>query len=197
MSERPPHPDAALIEAFQQGDEFAFVSLYNQHKAGVYGFVYKMLMDRQAAQDVTQDTFIRVYEHRERLVATRAFKSWLYTIARNRCLNYLRKNGRLDPLGDSADELPGLRSPSADLERSDAIRFVNHVLARLSPEYREVLILREYQNLSYEDIAAVTRSTVSAVKSRLFKARRKMAALYREASGEPDALSARPSVPIA
>lgn len=196
MPERAPHPDAALIEAFQQGDEFAFVSLYNQHKAGVYGFVYKMLLDRQAAQDVTQDAFVRVYEHRDRLVATRAFKSWLYTIARNRCLNYLRKHGRVDPLPD-ADALPGLRSPSADLERSDAIRFVNHVLARLSPDYREVLILREYQNLSYEDIAAVTRSTVSAVKSRLFKARRKMAALYREATHEPDAASARPTVPTA
>ncbi len=191
MPPRAPHPDAALIEAFQQGDEFAFVSLYNQHKGAVYGFVYKMLMDRQAAQDVTQDTFIRVYEHRERLVATRAFKSWLFTIARNQCLNYLRKSGRTDALEDP-DTLPGLRSPSADLERSDAIRFVNHVLARLSTDYREVLILREYQNLSYEDIAAVTRSTVSSVKSRLFKARRKMAVLYREATLEPDAASAIP-----
>ncbi len=191
MPPRASNPDAALIEAFQQGDEFAFVSLYNQHKGAVYGFVYKMLMDRQAAQDVTQDTFIRVYEHRERLVATGAFKSWLFTIARNQCLNYLRKAKRVDSL-EEPDTLPGLRSPSLDLERSDAIRFVNHVLARLSTDYREVLILREYQNLSYEDIAAVTRSTVSAVKSRLFKARRKMAVLYREATLEPDAASALP-----
>jgi RNA polymerase sigma-70 factor (ECF subfamily) len=192
MPARAPHPDAGLIEAFQQGDEFAFVSLYNQHKAAVFAFVYKMVLDRQAAQDITQDTFVRVYEHRERLVATRAFKSWLFTIARNQCLNYLRKSGRTDTL-DEPDALPSLRSPSADLERSDAIRFVNHVLARLSTEYREVLILREYQNLSYEDIAAVTRSTESAVKSRLFKARRKMAALYRAATLEPDAVSARPT----
>ena len=68
-----------LIEAFQQGDEFAFVALYNRYKGPVYAFCAKMLLDRAAAQDVMQETFVRVYEHRQRLRRAGSFKSWLFT----------------------------------------------------------------------------------------------------------------------
>ena len=86
------HGDRALIEAFQSGDEFAFVSLYNRYKDAVYAFCVKMLLNKELAQDVMQDTFLRVYENRERLMKTDSFKAWLFTIARNQCLNQLRRN---------------------------------------------------------------------------------------------------------
>lgn len=168
--------DKALIEAFQAGDEFAFVSLYNRYKGGVYAFCVKMLLDREMAQDVMQETFLRVYENRDRLMSTSSFKSWLFTIARNQCLNQLRRAHRqvpLDPVTET--EAPPTPGPGAVMEKSEQIALVNHYLGQLKDDYREVLILREYQNLSYEEIAAVTRSTLSAVKSRLFKARRKLA----------------------
>lgn len=169
--------DRALIEAFQEGDEFAFVSLYNRHKHAVYTFCYKMLLDRDQAQDVMQETFLRVYENRDRLINAGSFRAWLFTIARNQCLNQLRRSSRHVPLEAERPEMEGgpFAGPMAHLEKSEQVELVNRFLARLSPEYREVLILREYQNLSYEEIAAVTRSTLSAVKSRLFKARRKLA----------------------
>ena len=168
--------ELALIESFRSGDEFAFVSLYNRYKGPVYAFCYKMLLDSNAAQDVMQETFLRVYENRDRLMKSGAFKSWLFTIARNQCLNWLRKSGRHVPLSDDEYELPPASdTPFTRMEKSEQIRFVTRFLESLRPEYREVLILREYQNLSYEEIAAVTRSTLSAVKSRLFKARRKLA----------------------
>ena len=179
--------DKALIEAFQAGDEFAFVSLYNRHKGAVYAFCVKMLLNRELAQDVMQETFLRVYENRDRLMNTSAFKSWLFTIARNQCLNQLRRlhrqvslEGQGDPVGQ------GSETPVSHMEKSEQIELVNRFLAQLKPDYREVIVLREYQNLSYEEIAAVTRSTLSAVKSRLFKARRKLAdfmetAMQREA----------------
>lgn len=186
------HDDTALIEAFQAGDEFAFVTLYNRHKGAVYAFTSKMLLDRQAAQDVTQETFIRVYENRDRLQRTGAFKSWLFTIARNQCLNYLRRTNRLQPLDDEVP-VPVGEGAGAQLERKEAIDLVNGVLERLKPDYREIIVLREYQNLNYEEIAAVTRTTVSAVKSKLFKARRKMASLLetmtREAAPAPSRAS--------
>ncbi|GIV62313.1 MAG: RNA polymerase sigma24 factor [Rhodothermaceae bacterium] len=168
--------DNALIEAFQTGDEFAFVSLYNRYKGPVYAFCVKMLLDRTLAQDVMQETFLRVYENRDRLMKSGSFKAWLFTIARNQCLNQLRRKHRQVPL--EPDAVPLLRSPdvpAAHMEKSEQVELVNRFLERLKPDYREVLILREYQNLSYEEIAAVTRSTLSAVKSRLFKARRKLA----------------------
>ncbi|MFT7551272.1 MAG: RNA polymerase sigma-70 factor (ECF subfamily) [Rhodothermales bacterium] len=169
--------DQPLIEAFQAGDEFAFVSLYNRYKGPVYAFCVKMLSDREVAADVMQDTFLRLYEHRDRILKTTSFRSWLFTIARNQCLNTMRRDKRMVGMGDHGDHLEGDSTPVLTMEKSERIALVGEFLMRLSPEYREVLILREYQNLSYDEIAAVTRSTVSSVKSRLFKARRKLAVL--------------------
>lgn len=187
--------DKALIEAFQQGDEFAFVSLYNRYKGAIYAFCFKMLLDREQALDVMQETFLRIYENRDRLLNAGSFKAWTFTIARNQCLNQLRRSHRHVALDDKLPppEAPAMRQLAA-LEKSEQVALVNHFLAQLKPDYREVLILREYQNLSYEEIAAITRSTLSAVKSRLFKARRKLAAFMEPVlhADEP-ALARRPA----
>lgn len=166
----------ALIESFQAGDEFAFVGIYNRYKGPVYSFCYKILLDSDSAKDVMQETFLRVYENRDRLLKTSSFKSWLFTIARNQCLNSLRRSGRhvgLQP--DNSEMIVTSETPFTKMEKQEQVKFVTRFLESLNPDYREVIILREYQNLSYEEIAAVTRSTISAVKSRLFKARRKLA----------------------
>ena len=179
--------DRALIEAFQTGDEFAFVSLYNRYKDPVYAFCVKMLLNKELAQDVMQDTFLRVYENRDRLLKTDSFKAWLFTIARNQCLNQLRRNNwqlPLDPEMALPPHLQGAKNtPALDLEKSEKIALVNRFLGELKADYREVIILREYQNMTYEEIAAVTRSTLSAVKSRLFKARRKLGVYLEEVLG--------------
>ncbi len=171
-----PQTDQALIEAFQKGDAFAFAALYNRYKGPIFLFCAKMLLDRAVAQDVLQETFIRVYENRQRLLKTGSFRSWLFTIARNQCLNSLRRSRRLSEFDETVldDDGPPGETPFSQLLKAEQIELVNRYLMRLSPEYREVLVLREYQNLSYEEIAAVTRNTVSSVKSRLFKARRKL-----------------------
>ncbi len=177
--------DQPLIEAFQSGDEFAFVSLYNRYKGPVYAFCVKMLSDREVAADVMQDTFLRLYENRDRLLKSSSFKSWLFTVARNQCLNTMRRDKRMVGYGDGIEDVPGDSTPVSRLEKSERIAMVSECLMRLKPDYREVLILREYQNLSYDEIAAVTRSTVSAVKSRLFKARRKLAGMLTPVMAEP------------
>ena len=184
-----PYEDTAIIEAFQNGDEFAFVSLYNRYKNPVYSFCLKMLMNSELAQDVMQDTFLRVYEHRDRLLNAGSFKAWLFTIARNQCLNQLRRNNvHVSYEGDLSDakqlNQKVRQSPMSDLEKSEKVALVNRFLLELKPDYREVIVLREYQNLSYEEIAAVTRSTLSAVKSRLFKARKKLAKYMERVLGE-------------
>ncbi|WP_412067980.1 RNA polymerase sigma factor [Rubrivirga sp. IMCC43871] len=175
-----PPDDPALIDAFRQGDEFAFVALYDRYKGAVYGYCAKMLLDKTAAEDLLQETFARAYEHRGRLLNTTSFKAWLFTIARNQCLNALRKRGREVGFEPDAPEptSPGV-TPFGHLLRSEQAALVSRTLDALSPSYREVVVLREYQNLSYAEIAAVTKSTVSAVKSRLFKARREIGATLR------------------
>jgi len=168
----------ALIESFQAGDEFAFVGIYNRYKGPVFSFCFKMLRNSDAAEDVMQETFLRIYENRDRLLKTSAFKSWLFTIARNQCLNVIRKDGKLEGLNDeNADYMVTLDTPFSDMEKSEQVQFVTNFLESLKPDYREILILREYQNLSYEEIGAITRTSISSVKSRLFKARKKLARL--------------------
>lgn len=179
--------DKTLIEAFQQGDEFAFISLYNRYKGAVYAFCAKMLLNQEQAQDVLQETFLRVYEKRDLLLKTDSFKSWLFTIARNQSINQLRRlkgHERLESRHEDHPSMqPGGGTPVHDLEKSEQVELVNRFLAELRPDYREVLILREYQNLTYEEIAAITRSTLGAVKSRLFKARRELAHYMENALG--------------
>lgn len=170
-----------LIESFKNGDEFAFVGLYNRFKSPVYAFCYKMLLNRELAQDVMQETFLRVYENRDRLMKTASFKSWLFTIARNQCLNHIRQGGRqvnLEPAVMERTASP--ETPFTRMDKSEQVKYVSDFLGMLKPEYREVLVLREYQNLTYEEIAAVTRNTLSSVKSRLFKARKKLAEVMTE-----------------
>ncbi len=167
--------ETELIEAFQSGDDFAFVSLYNRYKEGVYSFALRMLRDRDAAKDAMQETFLRIYENRDRLLKTHAFRAWLFSIARNQCLNMLRHSNRQVPLSEAADQQLQ-ETATRPLEKAEQIALVQHFLGRLKPEYREVIILREYHHMSYAEIAAVTKSTLSAVKSRLYKARRKLAA---------------------
>jgi len=147
----------ALIESFQAGDEFAFVGIYNRFKGPVYSFCYKMLLDSDAAEDVMQETFLRIYENRDRLLKTSAFKSWLFTIARNQCLNSIRRSGKHISLSGEGQEIISFHdTPIVDMEKSEQIRIVTAFLESLKPDYREVIILREYQNLTYEEIAVFT-----------------------------------------
>jgi len=194
--------DCELIEAFQNGDEFAFVGIYNRYKGAVYAFCLKMLNDSEQAQDCMQDTYLRVYENRDRLLNSSAFKSWLFTIARNQCLNRIRRNNRHTGFSEETERTISIGdSPISRMEKNEQIRFVGKYIDRLKPEYREVLILREYQNLTYEEIAAVTRTTVSSVKSRLFKARKKFALLVSKYSeleqpGRVEKPAVSPVVPV-
>ena len=171
--------DKPLVLAFQSGEEYAFVSLYNRYKNGIYAFCMKMLMDEDLAREVLQETFVRAFENRQRLAQAQSFRSWLFAIARNQCLNQLRRAERLVSwsVGQKGEpRVPEQETPFGHLEKSERVALVNRFLNELKPEYREVLVLREYQNLSYAEIAAITRNTESSVKSRLFKARKKMAA---------------------
>ena len=132
-----------LIESFQAGDEFAFVGIYNRYKGPVYSFCYKMLLNRDSAQDVMQETFLRVYENRDRLLKTSAFKSWLFTIARNQCLNAIRRGGRQVGLSQEASErLPAPDTPFTQMEKSEQTRFISSLFIR------QILILSENDDFS-------------------------------------------------
>jgi RNA polymerase sigma-70 factor (ECF subfamily) len=173
--------EETLIRDFQNGDDLAFVALYNRYKRSVHIFCMKMLMNDEAARDCVQEVFLRVYEHRGQLLQPERFTAWLFTIARNQCLSYYRStkhevSGEID--FESLSSSPET-APDNLLERAEITNLLNSCISQLKMEYREVLLLREYLNLSYKEIAEVLGDTESAVKSRIFKARQRLYEMLR------------------
>jgi RNA polymerase sigma-70 factor (ECF subfamily) len=172
--------DRSLVERTLAGDTSAFEVLVLAYQQHVFNLAYRMLGERGEAEDAAQEAFLRVYRHLDRYDMARPFKTWLLTITSNYCIDRLRRR-RLTLL--SIDEpLPAhpalnSRAPNPEEaaignERAEALQ---HLLTRLSPDYRVVVILRYWYDYSYAEIAEMTDSTESAVKSRLFRARRTLA----------------------
>jgi RNA polymerase sigma-70 factor (ECF subfamily) len=165
--------DEQLVNDLRLGLEDAFASLYERYKRSIYSFCLKLSADRFLAEDATHDTFIKMQQNIHTLNNVSIFRSWLYTIARNQVYKLLHKqksNGRLiDELVWSDD------NPDIALELSEEREIIAQCINALKPEYREVLTLREFEQLSYTEIAVITGDSESSVKSRLFKARRALA----------------------
>jgi RNA polymerase sigma-70 factor, ECF subfamily len=164
--------DGELAAAFRDGDDRAFAALYERYKRPLYMFALRMLGEADGARDLVQDVFLRVFERRTQLHRPDSFRGWLFAIGRNRCLTLLREGRRQAPLDEAPPEAIAIEAAVDGLEAEQDVQRIRQALAGLKVEHREVLILREYQDLSYQEIAQITESSESAVKSRLFKARR-------------------------
>jgi RNA polymerase sigma-70 factor (ECF subfamily) len=179
--------DADLATAFRGGDDQAYAILYGRYKRPLFLFAVRMLGDREAAGDIVQDSFLRAYERREQLNDPESFRSWLFAIARNRCLSHLRRRRGRASIEEVPEEVVAT-GPGADARETEQdVSMVRRALGELKVDYREVLILREYQDLSYREIARIIEATESAVKSRLFKARKALHDLLKPAFAGRDA----------
>lgn len=165
--------DEDLLQDFARGSDLAFAAIYNRYRKPVYLFALKMLADGDLAQDVLQSVFLTIYEQRIRATTVKRARPWIFTIVRNRCLNAIRDRIPREPMQEEA-LLANTPDAIEEIEKQDEARIVQEALKKLSPDNREAIILREYQGLSYEEIAEATATSESAVKSRLFKARRQM-----------------------
>lgn len=160
-----------------------FEAVYNRHKTGIYNFCLRMLNDSDDAKDVVQEVFMRYFETLAKFDNEVSVKVWLFKSARNRCLNIIRDNTKLSNSAVvDGDRFPG--AASLDTDYRDAQDIVRNLFREMSPDYREVLSLREWDELSYDEIGRTLEITVGAVKSRLFKARKEAADIYRKLYGE-------------
>ncbi len=179
---------AELAEKIRKGivpiseDRAEFMAVYNHYKTGIYRFCCKMLNDGEEAKDVVQDVFVRFFQSAIRFDGELPAKVWLYKSARNKCLNLIRDKGKLRNMVGDGDEIPELLS--SDPEYSDSPQMLNKLMGDLPTDYREVLIMREWNELSYAEIAEALDTTVSAVKSRLFKARKLASESYKKLYGD-------------
>jgi RNA polymerase sigma-70 factor (ECF subfamily) len=165
------HPDEPqLVRKVSAGDKKAFGELYMFYAPRVFSVAYGLLMDREDALEVTQVTFLRAWRAFGRFDLTRPLYPWLYKIARNRCYSRLADRKRqpaLLELEDTRCANGNNRSKLVDL-RED----ISRALAQLKPEFREIIILRHFEELSYKEIAMVVGCPEGTVMSRLHAARR-------------------------
>lgn len=185
-----PQPDInTLIEAHLMGNPRAFGEIVSRYQVRLLNFVYRMIGDRERAEDLVQEAFLRVHRHLNRFDRTRKFSTWIYTIASNLAKNELRNRGR-SPLvafeqarpRDDDDvrpvEFEDLANRPDDLyEHRQLKTLVDQTVAMLSSHHREVFVLRELEGKSYEEIAEIMHCNLGTVKSRLNRARQSFAEL--------------------
>lgn len=186
----PAQPDInLLIEAHLQGDPRAFGQIVARYQIRLLNFTYRMIGDRERAEDLVQEAFLRVYRHLDRFDRNRKFSTWIYTIASNLAKNELRNRSR-SPLvtleqarpRDEEEQRPmefedPESRPDELYERRNLKALVDLTVARLSSHHREVFVLRELEGKSYEEIAEIMHCNLGTVKSRLNRARQSFAEL--------------------
>jgi len=181
--------DSAVVECFLGGEERAFEELVERYQVRLLNFVYRTIGDRERAEDLVQEVFIRVYRHLHRFDRGKKFSTWVYTIASNLAKNELRNRSR-NPLvlfqaikrnWDDEDRPLQFEDPASrpdDLYRKRHLReLVETAVARLPEHHRQVFVLRELEGKSYEEIADITACNLGTVKSRLNRARTSFAAI--------------------
>ena len=193
--------ELTLIRQVQHGDTDAFELLVAAYEKTVYNVALQMTGNREDAQDLTQEAFFKAYNSLSSFRGESKFSSWLYRIVSNLCLDFKRRQSRRpsssltveDDEGetlqlDIADES---QSPEVLLERKLTRDAVRRGLAELPDEQRQILLLREIQGLSYDEIADAMGLEPGTVKSRIFRARKKLCAFLLKDGNIPDSISSR------
>ncbi len=174
-----------IIEKVLSGDTEAFEALVIEHQNKVYSLALRMVGNEEDARDMAQEAFIRAFNSLTGFRGDSKFSVWLYRLTSNICIDFIRSRAKkrtvsmtwTDEDGDDAGELevPDERfSPEAQLERTLTRESVRRGLDSLSPQYREILLLREINGLSYDEIGEALGIEPGTVKSRIFRARKKL-----------------------
>jgi RNA polymerase sigma-70 factor (ECF subfamily) len=181
--------DTGLVNAYLDGETRSFDVLVERYQTRLLNFVYRIVGDRERAEDLVQEVFVRVYRHLGRFDRSKKFSTWIYTIASNLAKNELRNRSR-NPLvlfqtikANWDDEERPLQFEDTTARPDDMFRrrhlraLVEETVARLPEHHRQVFVLRELEGKSYEEIAEITDCNLGTVKSRLNRARNAFASI--------------------
>ena len=174
--------DEELMAQFQGGNESAYLQIVDRFKDRLFNFIYRFVGDADQADDLVQDTLIKVYTHRHSYREIARFSTWIYTIAGNLARTELRKRKRRATfsmstlgIGEKDYEIPSEdESPTKNLEVAQTELDIRRALAQLPLNFRTVIILRDVQELSYEEISKIMKIPLGTVKSRVNRARLRM-----------------------
>jgi RNA polymerase sigma-70 factor (ECF subfamily) len=172
--------DEKLIARFQQGDEYAYDLLVKRYRDPLMNFIYRFVNDRTDAEDILQETFMRLYKNKHYYKEIAKFSTWIYTIAGNLAKTELRKRRRRNIFSihnfmstDKDYELPDKKSATPDKVTNTVItnNEIQKAINKLSPKFRQVILLRDIQGFSYEEISQIVNVPLGTVKSRVNRAR--------------------------
>ena len=175
------HEDRLLVAETLEGNQLSFQLLIERYQDRLFGLVRHYTKSAVEVEDIVQDTFIKAYRKLESFQHQSSFSTWIYRIAVNTALDFLKRSGR-NPVQTVEDpEVVGegpqsraraqLAAPDAALEREEIAEITKNVLAELPEIFRTVLVLREFEDLSYQEMAEVLSVSIGTVESRLFRAR--------------------------
>ena len=184
--------DVELVKRCQAGDPSAFNDLVTRYRSKVFTMVYGMVQNEQDAWDLAQEGFLKAWKSIHRFKGESSFYTWLYRIMTNVTIDSLRRKGirgeaEFDDRIAPANVEPGSRTtpssaplPNQKLEYREIRERIDHAIAKLSPEHRAVIVMKEIEDLQYNEIAEVLNCSLGTVMSRLFYARKKLQSLLRD-----------------
>ena len=177
--------DEELVRRAQEGDVRAFDQLVERYHDKIYSLTYNMTSNREDAEDLTQEIFVKAFEALPRFRGKSSFYTWLYRIAVNKTINYRKKRNRNRALSlDQFDQeiktdevyhdLTAKGSPLRNISLTELQQKLNEALQHLSEKHRTVLVMHDMQGIPHEEIARIVGASVGTIRSRLFYARRQM-----------------------
>src|SRR5215475_7158486 len=182
--------DQDLVRGAQKGDMAAFEELVGRHRDKIYARAYSMMRNEEEAIDLSQEAWVKGWQRLEQFHGESSFGTWMTRIVINLCLDQLRKQKRhrMESMEEMSEESGGVErqmpvvtvNPTAGLERSELRQRIDRALGQLSYEHRTVLVLHEFEEMEYKEIAKTMGCSIGTVMSRLFYARRRMASLLMD-----------------
>jgi RNA polymerase sigma-70 factor (ECF subfamily) len=170
--------DIKLMLGFKNGDISCFGTLFDKYKTKLLNFVYRFVGNQIDAEDITQEVFLRVYNSKNKYKPKSKFSTWIYKIAKDLCIDYLRKHKHeiipideeiIQQLSDKTND-----EPNVSAERNEINKIIHSALFSLPVNQRTALYLKVYENKSYKEIAQILGCSVSAVESLIFRARQSL-----------------------
>ena len=182
--------DAELVRAAQKGDMGAFEELVARHRDKIYARAWSMMRNEEEAIDLSQEAWVKGWQRLKQFQGESGFATWMTPIVINLCLDQLRKQKRqraesIEELDEESGgverQMPAITvNPTERLERGELRQRIDRALGQLSYEHRTVLVLHEFEEMEYKEIARTMGCSIGTVMSRLFYARRKLAALLAD-----------------
>ena len=187
-----PDDDLRLVKLAQQGDHRSYDALVTRHRARIFAMIRNMIHQEADAWDLSQEVFIKAWKALPRFEARARFSTWLYRIAHNTVYDWVRKR-KIESAGELNDEIfereridsssfttpSGGESPDKTMAHGELREKIEAALGKLSPEHREVVVLKDVQGLAYKEIAEVMECSLGTVMSRLFYARQKLQTMLK------------------